>query len=139
MKKQNAGAKPTPPKKTAKPSEAEQVSDYMHQLQHPLKTEINAVRDIIKNARAGISERIKWNAPSYYYKGVDLVTFHVREMKKVHLVFHNIAIVQVQSDLLEGDYKDRRMVYFQGIEDVEAHKNELERIMIAYTRLIENV
>lgn len=117
-------AKTTASKKT----DNEKVSEYMHLLEHPLKAEINAVRDIIKNAHPDIRERIKWNAPSYY-TGTDLVTFNLRMTQKVHLVFHHAAIVSITSTLLEGDYKDRRMMHFQDMADVLTHKNELERIM----------
>ncbi len=33
-------------------------------LEHPLKAEIEALRDIILRAHPGITELIKWNAPS---------------------------------------------------------------------------
>ncbi len=117
-----------------KVKETEQVTEYMNQLEHPLKEEINAVRAIIKNANANISERIKWNAPSYY-STVDLLTFHVRPLHKVHLIFHHEAIVKIPSPLLEGDYKDRRMMYFNNMADIEGNKEELERILNAYVDL----
>ena len=85
----------------------------MRKLNHSLKDEIEALRTIIKKANPKIAERIKWNAPSYYCKE-DLVTFNPRATKHVHLVFHNAVIVKIKSDLLEGNYKDRRMVYFYG-------------------------
>lgn len=50
--------------------------------------------------------------------------------------YGDFAIVQVQSELLEGDYKDRRMTYFHNMADVEAKKAELERIMKAYVQLV---
>lgn len=118
--------KTTVPQKT----DAEKVSEYMNLLEHPLKAEIDAVRDIIKNAHPGISERIKWNAPSYY-TSADLVTFNPRMTQKVHLVFHHAAIVTIASALLEGDYKDRRMVYLKDMDAVLTHKTELDRIMKA--------
>jgi uncharacterized protein YdhG (YjbR/CyaY superfamily) len=112
----------------AKQTDAEKVADYMRMLEHPLKAEIEAVRTIIKNTDSRISERIKWNAPSYYYKD-DFVTFHTRAMKHVHLVFHHPSIVRIQSPLLEGDYKDRRMAYFNDMADVQSKRKELERII----------
>ncbi len=86
------------------------------------------VRKIIKGADKKIAERIKWNAPSYYYKE-DLVTFHLRATKHVHLVFHRPWIVNIKSGLLEGDYKDRRMMYLRNMQEVKANKKELENIM----------
>ena len=129
----------TPDKSAAKKlKETEQVTEFMTRLEHPLKPEIDAVRTIIKNANANISERIKWNAPSYYY-GVDLLTFNLRALQKVHLVFHNEAIVKIVSPLLEGEYKDRRMMYFKDMAEVEGNKAALERILNAYVGLVEDV
>ncbi|WP_428660330.1 DUF1801 domain-containing protein [Runella sp.] len=113
---------------TPKLTEAEQVSEYMRLLKHPLKAEINAVREIITNAHPAISERVKWNAPSYY-AGPDLVTFNPRMTQKVHLVFHHEAITKISSDLLEGDYKDRRMMYFKNMDEVHTNAQELNRIL----------
>ncbi|MGB4774980.1 MAG: DUF1801 domain-containing protein [Daejeonella sp.] len=121
-----------------KPGDAEQVTAYMLQLEHPLKAEIEALRVIIKNASAKIAERIKWSAPSYYITGADLLTFNPRSVKRVHLVFHHEAIVRIKSDLLEGDYKDRRMVYFKDMAEVETRKKEFERIIDEYVNLAEN-
>jgi hypothetical protein len=118
-----------------KPNDAEQVSSFMDRLEHPLKAEIEAVRQIIKNADPQISERIKWNAPSYY-TSADLLTFNPRMTGKVHLVFHHISIVQIKSPLLEGDYKDRRMMYFTDMADVDAKKPELERVLKEYISLV---
>ncbi|RYD82835.1 MAG: DUF1801 domain-containing protein [Sphingobacteriales bacterium] len=103
------------------------VNDFMEKLQHPLKAEIEAVREIIKS-NTKINERVKWNAPSFFYID-DIVTFNPRAQKHVHLVFHHPEIVNIKSDLLEGNYKDRRMAYFQNMDDVNDKKNELQNIM----------
>ena len=109
-------------------TDSEKVSAYMLALEHPLKAEIEAVREIIKAANANLQERIKWNAPSYFYRE-DLVTFHTRPTKHVHLVFHHPYIVQIQSDLLTGDHKDRRMAYFRNMEEIQARKSGLQSII----------
>lgn len=119
-----------------KPSEAEQVDAFIDKLKHPLKPEIEAVRTIIKSVSTKISERIKWNAPSYYYKE-DIVTFNVRPTEHVHLVFHHPTIVEVKSGILQGDYKDRRMAYFKDMKEVKANKKELQRIMNELIKKIE--
>ncbi|NCU02768.1 MAG: DUF1801 domain-containing protein [Chitinophagaceae bacterium] len=117
-------------------TDAEQVTDWMNKLEHPLKAEIDAVRKIIKESNKVIKERIKWNAPSYYSRE-DLVTFNHRSAKHVHLVFHHPAIVKVKSPLLEGDYKDRRMLYLPDMKAVKENKKELQRIMNELLQLID--
>ena len=115
---------------------SDEVSAYMDKLVHPMKAEIEALRVIIKGASNRITERIKWNAPSYYYKA-DMVTFNPRDLRQVHLVFHHPAIVKIKSPLLEGDYKDRRMTYFKNMKEVKANKKELEKIMNELLSLID--
>lgn len=124
------------PAKAAKKTDAELVEEYMQKLVHPLKAEIEAVRIIIKKANKKISERIKWNAPSYY-SSADMVTFNPRATDCVHLVFHHEAIVKIESNLLEGDYKDRRMLYLRDMQAVKANKKELERIMNELVKMVD--
>lgn len=104
------------------------VAQYMQQLEHPLKAEMEALREIIKKTNPAISERIKWNAPSYYVKE-DFLTFNHRKLDQVHLIFHHYLIAEINSPLLEGDYIGRRMVYFKNMEAINKNKVELERII----------
>jgi hypothetical protein len=104
-----------------------EVNAFMQQLDHPLQAEIEAVRAIIK-ANPKIAERVKWNAPSFFYTD-DLATIHVKAKQHVHVIFHHPAIVKIKSKLLEGDYKDRRMMYFENMQEVKARKKELTRII----------
>ena len=42
------------------------------------------------------------------------------------LIFHDGAALDDQDSLLEGDYPDRRMVYFHSLDDVAAKQPRLE-------------
>jgi uncharacterized protein YdhG (YjbR/CyaY superfamily) len=107
----------------------DKVDEFLENLSHPLKAEIEAVRSIIKGVNKDVNEEVKWNAPSFNYKGEYLVTFNLRDVKRIHLVFHNSMISKVKSILLEGDYVDRRMVYFADMQDVNAKKPMLEKAL----------
>jgi len=123
--------------KKAKPTEQEQVSEWMNKLDPEMKPAIDAVREIIKAAGAKLSERIKWNAPSYYYKE-DIVTFGpARSKDKIILVFHHPNIVKIKSALLEGDYKGRRLVYFDSLSEIKSGKKELERIIDESVKMMD--
>lgn len=115
---------------TLKPSEAEQVTTYMDNLNHPLKADFESIRKIIKASNSKLQERIKWNAPSYYYVQ-DIVTFGppMRSLNKILLVFHHPSVVKIQSDLLEGNYPDRRLMYLNNSVEIESNKTELARIL----------
>ena len=106
----------------------ETVDEFMNKLDHPLKAEVQAVRDIIKGVNPKITEQIKWNAPSYSYKDY-IATFNLRAQQHVHLIFHNPAIASIKIDILEGDYPDRLMVYFLDMADVKAKQADVEYVV----------
>lgn len=111
------------------------VNEFVQALAHPLQAEINAVRAILQSAAPGIAERIKWNAPSFYYKE-DLATIHVKALQHVHIIFHHPAIDQITSPLFRGNYKGRAMVYLQDMNEVQAAQDELTNII---RQLIANI
>ena len=125
IKKGNKGIIPVNSKTT---SDEEKVNAWVNKLDPKVKVEIETVRKIIKNAGPKLNERIKWNAPSYYYKE-DIVTFGPYKESKILLVFHHPSVVKVKSELLEGDYKDRRLICFKSKAEAEKNKNELLRII----------
>lgn len=55
-------------------SKTAEIDAHMARLEHPLKAEVQAVREIIKSVNPGITEQIKWNAPSFSYRGQYPVT-----------------------------------------------------------------
>ena len=116
-------------KKGSLVSRTDKVDEFLENLNHPLKAEVEALRSIIKGVNKGINEEIKWKAPSFNFKGEYLVTFNLRDEKRVHLVFHNSMIAKVKSELLEGDYVDRRMAYFADMKDIKAKKPMLEKAL----------
>ena len=124
-------------KKQSKPTDEDAVKSWLDKLDAATRKQIDAVRKIIKSSSPLLNERIKWNAPSYYYKG-DIVTFGPsRKKDQVLLVFHHPNIVKIKSALLEGNYKDRRLVYFNSPTEITAGKKELGRIVKAVVKMIK--
>lgn len=119
-----------------KPTDEELVNDWTNKLEPAAKKEIDSVRKIIKAASSKLCERIKWNAPSYFYKD-DILTFGPYKTHKLLLVFHHPAVVKIKSKLLSGNYKDRRLVYFKDKTDAEKNKNELARIINEIIKMID--
>jgi hypothetical protein len=116
-------------KQNTKLDGTKEVDHFLDGLDHPLKAEVQMIREIIKNVNNEITEQIKWKAPSFSYKGEYLVTFNLRDQQKIHLVFHNPQIANVKSIWLEGDYEDRRMAYFADENDVKAKKAAFEKAL----------
>jgi hypothetical protein len=46
----------------------------------------------------------------------------------IRLVFHYAPVVEISSDILEGTYKDRRLVYLKSMEEVRQQAVEIKRI-----------
>ncbi|MCA0454286.1 MAG: DUF1801 domain-containing protein [Chloroflexi bacterium] len=123
--------------KKAKPlNDTPAVDDYLAKSDHPFKAEMAAIRQIIMAAHPGITEGIKWNAPSFYYKG-DMVVFtpHVRD--HILMVFPNGIVIPDMAGLLEGDYKDRRMAHFNDMSDVQDKKAALEAAVRGWIQVMD--
>ena len=102
------------------------------------------MREIILSAHPGITEQIKWNAPSFCIDGDDRITFRLQPGDRVQLVFHRGARTRDDaatfsfedgSGLLEWVARDRALVTFRGRDDVTAKraafKDLVRRWMIA--------
>jgi hypothetical protein len=105
------------------------VDDFLDALDHPLKAEIVAVREMILASNPRVTERIKWKAPSFGYDGEDRVTFKLHPSTALTLVFHRGAKVKDASDfsftdpsgLLQWVAKDRATVTLRNMAEVEEH------------------
>jgi hypothetical protein len=106
----------------------ETVDEFMAKLDYPFKAEVETLREIIKAVDPRITEEIKWNAPSFSYKDY-IATFNFHDKQQIRLIVHNPAIASIKSDILEGDYPDRRIVYFAGMDDVVAKKAAIEYVV----------
>jgi hypothetical protein len=112
------------------------VDAYLRDLDHPFKQEIEAVRAVICGASPKISERIKWNAPSFYYKE-DLGAFNPRATEFAHLIllFPGGAGMADASGLLEGNHTNRREAKFHSLDDVKAKRPALEKLVRQWVAL----
>lgn len=103
------------------------VDQFMQSLNHPMKPEIEELRQLILGADSRISEEIKWNAPSFR-TSEHFATFHLRAKKGVQIILHlgakaretaltGIAINDPQS-LLAWLAKDRASVTFSDMAQI---------------------
>lgn len=115
------------------------VDEYMAKLDYPFKAEVQMYREAIKGLSKDVTEEVKWNAPSFSYKGEYLMTFNLRYPDKLHMVFHNALTPQVKCDLFEGNYPDgRRMVFFTSADDAKAGKQKVLQAMKDLMKLIDS-
>lgn len=133
--KRPAARKPAPKSAGAPVNGTAEVDAYMQKLKHPRKAELEAVRAIILNADRKISERVKWNAPSFFYIQ-DLAAFNWRSTKFAHLIllFPDGKGMSDSPGLLEGTHANRREAKFHDMADVQAKKPALEKLVKAWVK-----
>ena len=121
-----------PPKKTG----PEQVADFFANLDHPLKSAMEKVREIILASDDAITEQIKWKGPSFCYSGDDRVTFNVRD-EAILLIFHRGAkvkdssgrLIEDPTGLLQWITDDRATVKFTSEGEVDEKASDLTTVV----------
>jgi hypothetical protein len=116
----------------------EQVMNFLVELEHPLKLEIEYVRRIIIEANDQLFEHIKWNAPSFYIHD-DRITFNLQGKDGFRLIFHcgskvtgyakGKPILEDSSNLLEWLAGDRAMIKFRSMDEIESKKDYLNEVV----------
>ncbi|WP_169085010.1 DUF1801 domain-containing protein [Paenibacillus sp. PL91] len=117
----------------------QQVVAFLNKLEHPLKPEIEEVRNIILSANTALNEHIKWNAPSFQFQHEDRFTFNLQGKGFFRIIFHSGAKVKDNAvkrqsfndatELLEWVADDRAFVKFTDMEDVQAKKDKLVEVI----------
>jgi hypothetical protein len=123
------------------------VADFMENLKHPLKKEIEEVRKIILRSDKNLTEEIKWNAPSFCYKGADRITFNLQGKDFFRLIFHCGAKVKDNKSksrlfedttgLLDWAANDRAVAKFTDMKDVKSKKEALIATIHTWLRVAD--
>jgi hypothetical protein len=122
------------------------VNEFMDKLEHPLKSEMEAVRTVILSADNKITEGIKWKAPSFYFNGY-FATFNPRAREFVQVIFHQGAKakdngpdgLKIDEDggLLDWLAKDRCSAKFFNMEDIASREAALRSVVNQWIRYME--
>ena len=124
----------------AEPANAanEKVTEFLDELNHPLRAEIERLRKLILGTGVGFSENIKWNGPNYSIGDGDRITMKIQPPKLVQLIFHRGAkvkeqprerLISDQSGLLAWRENDRAIATFKTMKDVENQESDLIRVV----------
>ena len=134
--------------KSVKPSDKDQVTKHIKNLEPDLGKVITYLRKLILSTDKSIGERIKWNNPSFYYTGEmkeadpieykrELIVCNLHK-SRIMLVLPSGAKVKDSSGLLEGDYKDgRRLIVFKDLNDVKAKEKKLQSVIKQWLVLVD--
>lgn len=124
----------------AKP--AATVQDFIDALDHPLKAEIVALRQLLLRADPAISEQVKWNAPSFK-TSEHFATMHLRAKDAVQLILHlgatskrqvPTAAIADPDGLLRWLGPDRASILFRGPEDLANRRDAIVAIILQWIK-----
>jgi hypothetical protein len=119
----------------------EEVSKFLDDLTHPLRKEIDQLRQVVLSANVGLSENIKWNGPNFCFQGEDRITMRIHPPKQLQLIFHRGAkvlaqpverLIQDSSNLLIWKTNDRAVLTYKSMEEVLSSKLALTKIVNAW-------
>ncbi|WP_373635594.1 DUF1801 domain-containing protein [Yoonia sp. SS1-5] len=110
------------------------VDAWLDAYDNPMKPVVEALREVILDADPRVSETIKWQAPTFVYKG-NIASFFPRSRKHASLMFHKGADIPGDFQNLMGDGKDARSFKAATLEEVDQKSAELRAIIKAWCAL----
>lgn len=115
-----------------------EVTKFLDELDHPLRTEIEMLRAIILNSYPNLEENIKWNGPNYYLNEEDRITMKIHPPKVIQIIFHRGAKTKAQpktqlivdhAGLLEWKANDRAVAPFKNAKEISDQKSALSKVI----------
>ncbi|MFG2044024.1 DUF1801 domain-containing protein [Dactylosporangium sp. NPDC048998] len=119
------------------------VDALLDSLDHPMKDSADRLRRAILASDEGITEHVKWNAPSFRFAGEDRVTFRFHPKGQLQLVFHRGAKVREDRDsfvfhddtgLLQWPAADRGVVTLASAADADAAQDRIVQLVGRWIR-----
>lgn len=117
------------------------VTQFLDELNHPFRPQIEALRAIIAKASNELSENIKWNGPNYSIGSEDRITMRIQPPKQVQLIFHcgaktktlpRIKLIEDDFGLLVWKGNDRAVADFTQMQTIENNRENLITIILQW-------
>jgi hypothetical protein len=104
------------------------VDAFLEALTHRRKREVERLRGIILAAAPGVTEQVKWNAPSFGIAGQDRVTMRLQPGDRLQVILHRGAkvldasgfVFSEPSGLVRWLARDRGEVSIADADELEA-------------------
>jgi hypothetical protein len=105
-----------------------EVDAWFERYDNPMKPVVQRVREIVLEADPRIDETIKWQAPTFTYKG-NLASFYPKSKGHASLMFHVGARIPGDHPRLEGSGDTSRVLKVGSVEEAEAARPDLEALV----------
>jgi len=110
---------------------SKEVDAWMTRYENPMKPVVQRVREILLGADKRIDECIKWQAPTFTYRG-NLASFFPKSKQHASLMFHMGATIPGKHPRLEGQGDTARVMKIASVAEANAAKRDLERLVAAW-------
>src|SRR5215510_10115946 len=110
---------------------SKEVDTWFARYDNPMKPVVERMRAIILAADKRIEECIKWQAPTFVYKG-NLASFYPKSKLHASLMFHVGAKIPGKHPRLEGTGGTSRVMKIGSIDEARAARGDLEAIVRAW-------
>jgi len=107
---------------------SKEVDNWLRRYDNPMKEVVIRLREIILNADLRMGECIKWQAPTFVYKG-NLASFFPKSKQHASLMFHTGAKIPGKHNRLEGESATSRSMKVNSLDEAEKAKKALEKIV----------
>ena len=108
-----------------------EVDAWFARYDNPMKDVVRRMREIILDADPRVDECIKWQAPTFTYKG-NIASFLPKSRQHASLMFHQGAKIPGTFPRLEGGGDTGRYLKVADLDDAEAVKTELASVVRAW-------
>jgi hypothetical protein len=107
-----------------------EVDAWFAARDRPMTEAMQRARQLILDADPRVSESIKWQTPTYAYRG-NIVSFNPAK-KMVSLLFHRGSEIPGDFPRLTGDGRLVRVMQFADVGEVEDGAAELQAVIRAW-------
>ncbi|HSO68927.1 MAG TPA: DUF1801 domain-containing protein [Arachnia sp.] len=104
------------------------VDAWFERYDNPQKALIQSVREAVLEADPRVTEVIKWQAPTFVFRG-NIASFFPKSKAHVALMFHTGASLDDPAGLLEGDGAVSRVARFLDEADLAAKRDALQALI----------
>ena len=108
-----------------------EVDAWLDAYDNPMKPIVMEMRTLILDAEPRLGECIKWQAPTFTYKG-NMASFFPKSKKHASLMFHKGATLEGDFPNLLGDGKEARRFKVSDMNDLASKTAELQAICKAW-------
>ncbi len=109
------------------------VDDFRRSLEPEALATVDALRGLVRKAQPEAEEHIKWNAPSFVFRGEDRITLGLDKTGHVRVVLHRGAKAKsvagftfaAPTDLVKWPAADRGVMMFSNAGEVSLRADEI--------------